>query len=84
MNFEAEFEFARIGGESITKFPSVFAEGAKILLFACGSVVQLHSTETGVELKKLMHDAEVSFITVSDNLNKEFEVISAELKYFLL
>ncbi|XP_003369465.1 conserved hypothetical protein [Trichinella spiralis] len=83
MNFEAEFEFARIGGESITKFPSVFAEGAKILLFACGSVVQLHSTETGVELKKLMHDAEVSFITVSDNLNKEFEVFTTTVDGFV-
>ncbi|KRX19677.1 WD repeat-containing protein 75 [Trichinella nelsoni] len=83
MNFEAEFEFARIGGESIIKFPSVFAEGSKILLFACGSVVQLHSTETGVELKKLMHDAEVSFITVSDNLNKEFEVFTTTVDGFV-
>ncbi|KRZ93290.1 WD repeat-containing protein 75 [Trichinella sp. T8] len=83
MNFEAEFEFARIGGESITQFPSVFAEGAKILLFACGSVVQLHSTETGVELNKLMHDAEVSFITVSDNLNKEFEVFTTTVDGFV-
>ncbi|KRZ73704.1 WD repeat-containing protein 75 [Trichinella papuae] len=83
MNFETEFEFARIGGESIIKFPSVFAEGAKILLFACGSVVQLHSTETGEELKKLMHDAEVSFITVSDNLNKEFEVFTTTVDGFV-
>ncbi|KRZ45156.1 WD repeat-containing protein 75 [Trichinella pseudospiralis] len=83
MNLETEFEFTRIGGDSIIKFPSVFAEGAKILLFACGSVVQLHSTETGVELKRLMHDAEVSFITVSDNLNKEFEVFTATVDGFV-